>query len=75
MKRKAKIRRRRDGPPPDLSETAVELSNAPVAPGRSSIERVDERKTGSIETVPPTGPENGVAGFIEPAGSDAEGAR
>jgi hypothetical protein len=74
MKRKTKLRRSRDGPPPDISEAAVERSNAPAPPGRSSIERVDERKTGSIESVPQTGLENGVAGFIEPEGADAAGA-
>jgi len=75
MKRKAKVRRSRDSRPPDISETAEELASAPATPGRSSIERVDEHKTGSIESVPQAGPENGVAGFIEPEGSDAEGAR
>jgi len=75
MKRKAKFRRRRDGPPPDVSEKAVGLSSAPAKPGRNSIERVDENKTGSIESVYQTGAENGVAGFIEPDGADAGGAR
>jgi hypothetical protein len=75
MKRKAKVRRRRDGPPPDISETVVELCSAPATPGWSSIERVDEHKTGSIESVPQTGRENGVAGFIEPDGADAGDAR
>jgi hypothetical protein len=75
MKHKSKVRRSRDLPPPDISEMAVELSSAPARPGRISIESVDEHKTGSIESVPQTGPENGVAGFIEPGGSDAEGAR
>lgn len=75
MKRKAKVRRSRDLPPPDISETAVETDSAPATPQRFSIESVDEHKTGSIETVPETGPENGVAGFIEPGGSDAQGAR
>ncbi len=75
MKRKTKVRRLRDGPPPDIGETAVGVSAAPATPGRSSIERVDEHKTGSIESVPRTGLENGVAGFIEPDGSDAGGAR
>jgi hypothetical protein len=76
MKRKAKVHRSRDlPPPPDVSETVVGLSGAPATPGRSSIERVDEHKTGSIESVPPTGPENGVAGFIEPERPDAGGAR
>jgi len=74
MKRKAKVRRRHDGPPPETSETALELSSAPATPARISIESVDEHKTGSIESVPRTAPENGVAGFIEPEGSDAEGA-
>ena len=71
MKRKAKVRRRRDAPPPDISETAVDLSSASATPGRSSIERVDEHKSGSIGSVPQTGPENGVAGFIEPEGCAA----
>ncbi len=76
MKRKAKVRISRDLPsPPDISETLVELSSAPATPGRSSIERVDEHQSGSIESVPPTGPENGVSGFIEPERSDSEGAR
>lgn len=75
MKRKPKVRRLRDGPPPDISETDVDISSAPATPGRSSIERVDEHKTGSIESVPQTGPENGVAGFIEPDGSDDGGSR
>jgi hypothetical protein len=75
MKRKAKVRRSRDLPPSDMSETPVELSSAPAKPGRISIESVDEHKTGSIESVPQTGPESGVAGFIEPGGSVAEGAR
>lgn len=75
MKRKAKVRRLPDDPPPDISETAVDVSSTPATPGRSSIERVDEHKTGSIESVPRTGPENGSAGFIEPDGSDDGGAR
>ena len=75
MKRKAKVRRLHDGPPPDISETAVDVSSAPGTPGRSSIEYVDEHKTGSIESVPRTGPENGSAGFIEPDGLDGGGAR
>ena len=75
MKRKAKVRRLRDGPPPDISEPAVSISSVPATPGRSSIERVDEHKTGSIESVPQTDAENGVAGFIEPDGSDPGGAR
>jgi len=75
MKRKAKVRRRRDGPPTDISETGAELSSAPATPVRISIESVDEHKIGSIESVPETVPENGVAGFIEPDVSDAEGAR
>ena len=73
MKRKAKVRGSRDLPPPDMSETPVELSGLPVTPRRISIESVDEHKTGSIESVPQIGPENGVAGFIEPGGSDADG--
>ena len=52
MKRKAKVRRSRDLPPPDMSETPVEFSSAPAKPGRISIESVDEHKTGSIESVP-----------------------
>jgi hypothetical protein len=75
MKRKAKVRRSPDLPPPDMSEMPMELASASAKPGRISIESVDEHKTGSIESVPRTGPENGVAGFIEPGGSDAEGAR
>ena len=75
MKRKAKVRRRRDGPPTDISETAVEISSAPATPGRISIEGVDEHKTGSIESLPQTVPGDGVAGFIEPDGSNTEGAR
>ena len=75
MKRKAKVRRSRDVPAPDMNETPDELSSAPATPGRISIESVDEHKSGSIESVPQTGAENGVAGFIEPGGSDAEGAR
>jgi len=71
MKRKAKVHRRRAGPPADISETVVELSRAPATPGRISIEGVDEHKTGSIESVRRAGPENGVSGFIEPEGSDA----
>lgn len=47
MKRKVKVHRRRDDPAPGISETAVELSSAPATPGRSSVERVDEHKTGS----------------------------
>jgi hypothetical protein len=63
MKRKAKVRRRRDGPPLDSRETAVEPSTAPATPERISIESVDERKTGSIESVPQTEPENVVVGL------------
>jgi len=37
MKRKAKVRRRRDGPPPDISETAVDLSSAPATPAIVTI--------------------------------------
>jgi hypothetical protein len=73
MKRKTKVRRQ-DGPQPDISETAVEISNTSATPARTSIERVDEHRTGSIESVPRTGPENGIAGFIEPDRLDAEGA-
>lgn len=75
MKHKAKVRRRRDGPPPDISETVVELYSTPATPERSTIEGVDEHKTGSIESVPQTGTENGVAGFIEPEESDPAGTR
>ncbi|MBK6472632.1 MAG: hypothetical protein IPF94_18535 [Betaproteobacteria bacterium] len=76
MKRKAKVHRSRDlPPPPDVSETVVDPSSEPATPGRSSIEGVDEHKTGSIESVPPTGPGDGVAGFIEPKGPDAGSAR
>ena len=75
MKRKAKVRRSRDLPPPAVSETAPELSRAPATPGRISIESVDEHKTGSIESVPQSNPEKGVVGFIEPGGSDAGSAR
>lgn len=75
MKRRAKVRRRRDGPLPDTSETAVDPSRASTMPGRSSIEGVDDRKAGSIESLPQTGPDNGVAGFIEPEGSDTGPAR
>ena len=70
MKRKVKVRRSRDLPPPAVSETALELSRASATPGRISIESVDEHKTGSIETVPQTDPEHGVAGFIEPGTLD-----
>jgi hypothetical protein len=73
MKRKTKARRQ-DSPQPDISKTAVEISSPSATPGRTSIERVDEHKTGSIESVPRTGPENGIAGFIEPDRLDAEGA-
>jgi hypothetical protein len=80
MKRKVKVRRNRDGPPPDgpppdINETVVERSRAPATPGRTSIEQVDEHKAGSIESVPQTGSDNGIAGFIEPTGSDAADAR
>ena len=75
MKRKAKVRRNRDLPLSDVSDTAAEVSSAAATAGRISIESVDEHKTGSIESVPEAGAENGVAGFIEPGGSDAEGAR
>ena len=75
MKRKAKVRRSRDLPPSEMSEAPAELSSAPATSGRISIESVDEHKTGSIESVPQSGPENGVAGFIEPDVPDAEGAR
>jgi hypothetical protein len=74
MKHKAKVRRPQAGPPPGTSATAVETCGAPATPGRSSIEAVDESKTGSIESVPPSGPAHGVAGFIEPDASKAHGA-
>lgn len=74
MKRKGKVHRSRDlPPPPDISETVVDRASPPATPGRSSIEQVDEHKTGSIESVPAAGPEDGVAGFIEPKRSDAGG--
>jgi hypothetical protein len=73
MKRKTKVRRQ-DSPQPDISRTAVEISSTSATPGRTSIEHVDEHKTGSIESVPRTGPEDGIAGFIEPDRLDAEGA-
>jgi hypothetical protein len=75
MKRKSKVRRSRDLPPSDVSETPEEPPSSPATPGRISIESVDEHKIGSIESVPETVPENGVAGFIEPDVPDAEGAR
>lgn len=75
MKRKAKVRRNRDLPPPDKCETAAEVPSAPATSGRTSIESVDEHKTGSIESVPQTDPEKGVAGFIEPGGWEAGNAR
>lgn len=74
MKRKKKVRRSPDVPPPDNGETAVELAGPPPTPGRSSMERVDEGKGGSIESTAHTSPANGVAGFIEPDGSGADGA-
>ena len=75
MKRKAKIRRNRELPPPDKGEKTAEPANASATPGRISIESVDEHKTGSIESVPQSNPEKGVVGFIEPGGSDAGSAR
>lgn len=71
MKRKAKVRRSRDMPIADMSETAMEPSSAPATPARTSIESVDEHKTGSIESVPQTDLDKGVVGFIEPGGLDA----
>jgi hypothetical protein len=72
MKRKAKIRRSRDLPTtPGIGETVIEGAREPAAPGRSSIEAVDEHKPGSIESVPAPGTEHGIAGFIEPKRSDA----
>jgi len=71
MKRKSKVRRSRDLPPPVISETLAERPNGPATPARISIESVDEHKTGSIEAVPQTDPQAGVAGFIEPGALDA----
>lgn len=67
-----------DGPTPE--RPAVFEQSAPddaprVGPAESriaaqtDIERADERKRGSIEAVPTTEPEDGVAGFIEPPGA------
>jgi hypothetical protein len=39
-------------------------------PGQTDIERADERKVGSVETVPQADPAAGVAGFIEPASDE-----
>lgn len=74
MKRKTKVRRR-DGLPPETNPAAAEPSGLLAPPGRSSIEQVDEHKIGSIESVPQTDPENGVAGFIEPEASEAGSTR
>lgn len=71
MKRKAKVRRSRDVPPPATSEAAAARVIAPVASERISIESVDELKTGSIEAVTQAEAEKGLAGFTEPAGLDA----
>ena len=75
MKHKAKVRRSLDLLPPGMNETPKELPSSLATPGRISIESVDEHKTGSIESVRQNGPENGIAGFVEPAGSDTEGVR
>jgi len=71
MKHKAKVRRSRDLPRPAIIETAAESPTAPATPTRTSIESLDEHKTGSIESALETDPENSVAGFIEPGGPAA----
>ena len=43
-------------------------SDAAAAAARTSIEHADERRPGSIETVPV--PEDHIASFVEPAGDD-----
>lgn len=67
-----------DGPAPERAAVFERLASddaTRVGPAesriaaQSDIERADERKLGSIEAVPTTEPENGVAGFVEPTGA------
>ena len=37
---------------------------------RTSIERADEHRLGSIEAIPAPAPEDHIAGFVEPAGDE-----
>ena len=59
----------------DACEMAAALRGPPATPGGSSIDRVDEHKTGSIEAMPLAGRKNDLAGMIEADGSDAGRAR
>lgn len=62
---------------PDRSAIEETQQVGPVETGqtaRTSIERADERKVGSIEAVAQAEPADGISGFVEPANSDpAEG--
>jgi hypothetical protein len=60
-----------DVPEREGVEQAQQQALAEVArTARTSIERADEHRLGSIETVPAQAPENHIAGFVEPAGDE-----
>jgi hypothetical protein len=56
---------------PDQPDVQAAQVRGPTADDRSAqtdIERADERRLGSIETIPARAPEDHIAGFIESAG-------
>ncbi len=61
---------------PDRSATEETQQVGPAEIGqtaRTSIERADERKVGSIEAVAQAETADGIAGFVEPANGDPAG--
>lgn len=48
-------------------EAIDDQPDGPAVPPRSGMQRVDERKVGSVESLPPPDPAADVAGFVEPA--------
>ena len=74
IKTRRRVRRRAAAPSPPASQGESEAiddqPDGPALPPRSGMQRVDERKVGSVESLPPADPAADVAGFVEPAESE-----
>ena len=74
---KPQRRKRRSGTTPSLPALQVEPEptddqpDGPAGPPRSDMQRADERRVGSIESLPPPDPASDVAGFVEPVQEEA----
>ena len=74
---KTRGRKRRPGKARSLPALPVEPEpiddqpDGPAGPPRSDMQRADERRVGSIESLPPPDPAFDVAGFVEPVQEDA----